>query len=608
MEAFNTDTFTIRQLLKNESDEINRGKNYFIPPYQRKYDWGEDEVKKLIDDIYEQSNEKSDTGYNPYFIGGIVLSQQSMLGDKRSKKSLEVIDGQQRLTTIVLILSCLVQVFKFQNRLFEHKQEASNHLINDISKILKIESLNLDTMNVEKKYILERSDNLFQDFTKTIDFLSQEKFLDEKKLIELLTNNDDSKKLIYLIVEIMDKIAIYDDNELIDFTIQLLNNTWLVVTKTISIETGFFIFEKLNDSGIALEPQDLLKNYLFRTSTEQEYTDLTKKWDLFLIKVKDINTTKSKILPRDFLDQYLTLTGNLTNNRKGKTFKVYKKIHIDSFDKSMDLLDDLMLIAGEYYNIKRNTKISFYINSMNFKLGYLMILSFYKKFGAIYIDYLNDILLLIVRIGLTYLTTGQSKALSTLIPLVCSEIMKQKDNDIQSSIRIIQSYINASIIKQENIFDEVISSTNLLRKKPLTRVLFKVMEFHLSKRQLPPYFNLFLIMPKEYVENCNYEEINEDNYSKYSTFIGNLIADENNDFNDIDELCFNSRYTLENNTLMINDISKDIKIDNEQITVKDISIDNINWGKNTIMDRSQMIANLATHIIIKDHFDKDFFL
>lgn len=609
METFKTDTYTIRKLLKNEAEEQDRGKNYYIPRYQRKYDWDKDEVEKLIDDIFEQTNKKTNNDYKPYFIGGIVLSQQSIEGEERSKQSLEVIDGQQRLTTIVLILASIIQLLKFQDRQFEDKKDVSEHLINDISKILKIKTLNLSTMNVEEKYILERSDDLSTDFQKTINFLIETKITDKIDLKKIITNNEDSEKLINLVFIIKEKIEIFDDNELTDFTLQLLNNTWLVVTKTVSIETGFFIFEKLNDSGIALEPQDLLKNYFFRTSTESEYTQLTEKWKLFLTTVTNINSSKAKILPRDFLEQYLTIIGDAkdtkTHSNNGKIFKQFKSIQQSDFTKSIELLDHLIKIATEYGNLKRNDSIAQYLNVMNFKLGYLIVLSFYKRFDAEYLNYKNDILLIVVKLGLVYLVTGQSKDLSVVIPNLCYEIIN-KGKDIQDTLIIVNSYINGLISKKKDTFDEVVSSTNLWRKQPLTRLLLSILEFHVSGNKLPNYFNLFQIMPQDYLSEFQYDEIDEDNCNKYANYIGNILIDKDSKYAVIDDINFKERYKNDSDVIL-NNLDKKIVIKDKRIDVL-TETNYFSWGKDKIIERSQTLTELAKYIIINDNFNKDFFI
>ena len=71
--------------------------NFFVPDYQRGYRWGENEVKQLLEDIYEN-------GLKPYYLQPIVVKTIK-------NKSYELIDGQQRLTTLYLLLNYLEKSF-----------------------------------------------------------------------------------------------------------------------------------------------------------------------------------------------------------------------------------------------------------------------------------------------------------------------------------------------------------------------------------------------------------------------------------------------------------------------------------------------------------------
>ena len=86
--------------------ESQEAKTYMIPVYQRNYAWEEDEITALIKDVYDSASKNSKA---PYFIGTLVTY-------KRGDSEYEVIDGQQRLTTIYIILKAL-GVKQFRNKL-----------------------------------------------------------------------------------------------------------------------------------------------------------------------------------------------------------------------------------------------------------------------------------------------------------------------------------------------------------------------------------------------------------------------------------------------------------------------------------------------------------
>ena len=72
-----------------------------VPEFQRSYAWTEEEVFQLWDDVVEAIKNKK----QEYFIGPIVV--------KNNEQSLEVIDGQQRLTTSLILISIIRRIFRF---------------------------------------------------------------------------------------------------------------------------------------------------------------------------------------------------------------------------------------------------------------------------------------------------------------------------------------------------------------------------------------------------------------------------------------------------------------------------------------------------------------
>lgn len=98
--------------------ELCNGDKYIIPIYQRNYAWGRDEIELLIEDISEAQSKNKE---NNYYIGSLVVAKR--------KDSYEVIDGQQRLTTLKLLLSYLDQNRNI-NLNFEYRDESNQSLNN----------------------------------------------------------------------------------------------------------------------------------------------------------------------------------------------------------------------------------------------------------------------------------------------------------------------------------------------------------------------------------------------------------------------------------------------------------------------------------------------
>ena len=136
-------TLTISDLFNDENKC-----NYIIPIYQRNYAWGDDEISSLLQDI-KNSCEKNKEQDKNYYIGSLVVY-------RRDNGDFEVIDGQQRLTTLTLIMHHLGKL-SFRNVSFEHRDESEQALSNLNSE--KLPSNFSQALKTIKKIIDEWGNN-----------------------------------------------------------------------------------------------------------------------------------------------------------------------------------------------------------------------------------------------------------------------------------------------------------------------------------------------------------------------------------------------------------------------------------------------------------------
>ena len=136
-------TLTISDLFNDE----NKCK-YIIPIYQRNYAWGNDEISSLLQDIKNACEQNKEQDKN-YYIGSLVVY-------RRDNDDFEVIDGQQRLTTLTLIMHHLGKL-GFRNVSFEHRDESEQALSNLNSK--KLPSNFSQALKTIKKVIDEWGNN-----------------------------------------------------------------------------------------------------------------------------------------------------------------------------------------------------------------------------------------------------------------------------------------------------------------------------------------------------------------------------------------------------------------------------------------------------------------
>ena len=141
--------------LKSVSELL--GRNFFIPSYQRGYRWTEQQVKDLLNDIWEFSKKKKQE-YEFYCLQPLVVKLMSNNDKQKAQLNIneewyEVIDGQQRLTTIFLILSSLneaISILGLPTDLYELKYQRESEKFNVTSFLKNIsDSKELDNSFID---------------------------------------------------------------------------------------------------------------------------------------------------------------------------------------------------------------------------------------------------------------------------------------------------------------------------------------------------------------------------------------------------------------------------------------------------------------------------
>lgn len=103
---------------------LSVNKKYIVPRFQREYSWGKEQVSELWHDIVSNIHYQEDGQYqyDEYFIGALVLVGQE------TSSELMIVDGQQRLTTLTILLSALCDKFKLINELAVAQSIYNNYI------------------------------------------------------------------------------------------------------------------------------------------------------------------------------------------------------------------------------------------------------------------------------------------------------------------------------------------------------------------------------------------------------------------------------------------------------------------------------------------------
>lgn len=258
---FNTQNDTYRQLMGN-------GLTYRIPRFQRDYSWGEDEWEDLWLDILGTIKPG---GEPAHYMGYLVL--QSV-----DEKTFDVIDGQQRLTTLSLIV---IAALKNLRRLVdENIDPADNKRRLDQMQQTYIGYLDPITLVPKSKLSLNRNnDSYYQTFIVPMEKLPQRGFKASEHQLR--------KSFEWFEKHVRDYIknTVGEEGKAVATLIETMSDKLFFTVITVTDELNAYkVFETLNARGVRLSATDLLKNYLFSVlhregRHEHEMKNLEDRWE-----------------------------------------------------------------------------------------------------------------------------------------------------------------------------------------------------------------------------------------------------------------------------------------------------------------------------------------
>ncbi|MEM7327741.1 MAG: DUF262 domain-containing protein [Pseudomonadota bacterium] len=266
MPSIETRTLTLGTMLQSHS--------YFVPKFQRDFSWDSEQIQQLWKDVNRTIDERTNT----YFMGSIVLK----LDQQRSR--FEVIDGQQRLTTISLLLCALRDCARDNDH-----EAAADQLQRDF-----IARSEFDSDLPQAKLTLNQTNRHFYEENLILS-ADREFLLEARKDVGVrVTNRLIAKAFSYFRSEVdrlleRRTIAI---GTYIREVINALNNVLQVIEIVVENDyDAYVLFETLNDRGLELSVADLLKNYLFRTA-EDRVDDAQENWTLMASNLVGIETKR----------------------------------------------------------------------------------------------------------------------------------------------------------------------------------------------------------------------------------------------------------------------------------------------------------------------------
>ena len=238
--------------------DIESGVIYAIPRYQREYTWSRAQWDALFDDLLD--NEAN------YFLGSIICINQSQ--DALSVQSLELVDGQQRMTTLSLLLAAIYQSYSAQPNLAMEQQ---------------IELYNLKHKLVLKKkpdqprLIPQVQNHNQQDY---FAVLGQAGLLND---VETLSNAG-NRRVFKAFRHFLSRIELYLENAAdpiasLQLLLEKVNTATLVKIEVAGHSDAYTLFESLNNRGVPLTAIDLIKNKLLAVLESKDPGSIDKHYN-----------------------------------------------------------------------------------------------------------------------------------------------------------------------------------------------------------------------------------------------------------------------------------------------------------------------------------------
>ena len=281
-----TEPNKIAQLFSNANSIL-----YNIPKYQREYTWGQKEWNLLFNDVIENCE--------GYFLGSIICVDNSV--SAYSDAELEVIDGQQRLTSISILLIALY------NKLNKHKSELDEDQLTDLN-------------NIKRELVVKRNDKNIPRLTPQVQNNNRDDYFsllcENGLLLDYEKRNNAGNRRIYrayyyfsniinkYIEEIKSDKPETNEISILFNLVKKFNSSVLVSIEVETHKDAYMLFESLNNRGVPLSAIDLIKNLLISVSdADGKSEECYVKWKKILFYLGDDYSVQERFF-RQFYNAY----------------------------------------------------------------------------------------------------------------------------------------------------------------------------------------------------------------------------------------------------------------------------------------------------------------
>lgn len=315
---------SVRQLL-----ETGKNKKFIIPEYQRPYAWSDEQIQVLFDDLVEYTINDSES---TYFLGTIVAYEND-------DQEQEIIDGQQRITTLFLLLRAVYSKLEYS------LEKEAIYLRSQIEPAIWEQDDLTGEVNLDKILITSKvmGDDGNQEFAKIL----------VSGKADPKSNSNYSRNYIQL-QNLIDDYATNEPLSFYRFVSNILNRAILLPIMADSQDTALTIFSTLNDRGLALSDADIFKAKIYNRLDPQGKKDFIEKWQQLDEEAKNANESIQKLFY-----YYMFYLRALENDRNTTTPGIRKFYSKNNFERlyGNDIMEQLNLILNLWIVINNRSSL-----------------------------------------------------------------------------------------------------------------------------------------------------------------------------------------------------------------------------------------------------------
>lgn len=543
---------TVKELLGS-----GKNKKFAIPEYQRPYAWTTDQIQTLFDDLveYTSGEEKDST----YFLGTIVAYEND-------ENEQEIIDGQQRITSLFLLLRALYSKLSsmsetLQSKNFMRQIEAAVWEQDELTA-----EVDFEKVLIVSRVVGEEENNIFTNILVTGET--------EKGRKDTYSEN------YKLFVELIEDYASKEPELFYWFIQNVLNRAILLPITADSQDTALTIFSTLNDRGLALSDADIFKAKIYNYIDNSQKKDFIEEWKLIDESASNANESIQKLFY-----YYMFYLRAKENDRNTTTPGIRKYYSQNQFEKlyQSDLLTNLRLLVSlwtvinnrivvEGENWSENKEILKVLDSLSsypnefWKYPVVIYYLRYKNSENFESDFLNFLRNLFAVLSARYVVTPTINAVKRSILNLNASVYQSKTPKFDFSL------------VDEEEFKEKVKNAH----RNTVRMLLKVLAYQKQDELLPEKWEIEHILPQKW-QTSFFPDNSEREVRDLIEHIGNKIPFEKK----LNIIASNGYFAKKKETYQKSSIT----------LVQDLSKDKSDWRLDEIRERDIRIADELINLL-----------